>query len=333
MAQVMLGESCNLLRYGNQVYSISSSGLTSVGFTSTIQASSSDLQYLISGGILYKYSAATNSYSQFRTLAGHSTYWISSSSNKIVAWGADAAPSGPKFTINQTIYAILDNSGSANVFFQQNFQAFESVGQRIQVHVSPLMRKLHYEYIATASGTSPTVYLYDLDWTTPASSQLTLGNPSSYLDVIKSVTTYTKQNFYFGDYYWVVRNDTSSSGAGTKVESTYQFLGDEVLPLRQRNLAANELTSSPYMTYIDDYFLEELIVLDLYANGDATYPGYNIYEYSYGNLASTVRVIPPPPSDYINYNLPSATTTLTSSTKLEWDQLSVSATTVFTRIK
>lgn len=75
------------------------------------------------------------------------------------------------------------------------------------------------------------------------------------------------------------------------------------------------------------------MVLDLYANADATYPGYDIYEYSYGNLASTVRVIPPSPSDYISYYLPNATTTLTSDTQLEWDQLDVSTNTIFTRLK
>lgn len=91
------------------------------------------------------------------------------------------------------------------------------------------------------------------------------------------------------------------------------------------------------MTYIDKYFLEELIVLDLYFNqytsGGSTISGYDIYEYSYGNLASTIRIIPPAPTDYINYNLPAATTTLTSTTTLEWDQLTVTANTVFTRLK
>jgi len=53
------------------------------------------------------------------------------------------------------------------------------------------------------------------------------------------MTVFTKENFYLGDYYWVIRNDTGSTGNGTKVESTYQFLGEEVIPLRQRTLSAS----------------------------------------------------------------------------------------------
>ena len=63
-------------------------------------------------------------------------------------------------------------------------------------------------------------------------------------------------------------------------ESTYQFMGEELIPLRFRDLTAEELVSSIYMTYVDDFFFKQLYVLDLYHNGDSTYPGYDIYEYS-----------------------------------------------------
>lgn len=123
MATLKLGESCNLLKYGNQVYKISASGLVSTNFPAAIQDSSSDLKYLISANILFKYSAASNSYSQLATLASHTTYSIYTWLNQIVAWGASSTSSGSKFIVNQTIYAILDNSGSANIFYQQNILA------------------------------------------------------------------------------------------------------------------------------------------------------------------------------------------------------------------
>jgi len=117
MSQAILDESCSLMRYGNQVYTISQNGLTSTNFGSGILASSSDLQYLVSGTMLYKYSSSANSYAQFTTLTSYSSYFIKSSSNKIVVWGASAVPSGSKYTVDQTVYAILDNSGSANAFY------------------------------------------------------------------------------------------------------------------------------------------------------------------------------------------------------------------------
>ena len=73
------------------------------------------------------------------------------------------------------------------------------------------------------------------------------------------------------------------------------------------------------MTYIDPYFIRKLFVLDLYDNANLNYPGYDIYEYSYGNLAQTIRVIPPTRSIYFNTTLPASISTVTSPNRLQWD--------------
>ena len=75
------------------------------------------------------------------------------------------------------------------------------------------------------------------------------------------------------------------------------------------------------MTYIDEYFLNQLFVLDLYFNSDSTYPGYDVYEYSFGNLAQTIRVIPPAPSIYFNVTLPSSSSVVASYFLLEWTMI------------
>lgn len=54
----------------------------------------------------------------------------------------------------------------------------------------------------------------------------------------------------------------------------------------------------------------------MYYNGDSSYPGYNIYEFSFGNLAQTVRIIPPTKSIYFNTTLSSPLNNLIASTKL-----------------
>jgi len=120
-------------------------------------------------------------------------------------------------------------------------------------------------------------------------------------------------NYFLGDYYLVIRN--------ANTESTYQFIGSELIPLRFRNLTASELASNLYMTYIDEYFLNQLYVLDLYYNGDSTYPGYDVYEYSFGNLARTIRVIPPVPSIYFNVTLPASSSSVSSPKRLEWTMI------------
>lgn len=72
-------------------------------------------------------------------------------------------------------------------------------------------------------------------------------------------------------------------------------------------------------------------MLDLYYNGDTNYPGYDIYEYTYGNLAQTIRVIPPPPSEYINIPLPTSTSTTESPNRLSLDIMDVNTNSIYYR--
>lgn len=45
------------MRYNDQVYKITTNGLVSTNFASTIQSSTSDLQYLVAANVLYRYAA------------------------------------------------------------------------------------------------------------------------------------------------------------------------------------------------------------------------------------------------------------------------------------
>jgi hypothetical protein len=109
-------------------------------------------------------------------------------------------------------------------------------------------------------------------------------------------------------------------------------MGSEIIALRMRDLSSNELASVLYMTYIDSYFLYSLTVLDLYYNSNSTYPGFAVYGYNYGSIASTVRVIPPTPSEYLNFTLPTFTSKVESASpsgRLQWDMLDVTTNTVY----
>lgn len=163
-------------------------------------------------------------------LASHSSYWVKSYSNQVVIWGATATPSGPKYTVSQNIYAILDNvniqdTSAANIFYQDSFEAYENVGTYVPVKVSPYLTKIHYEYFVNASTTAKSLFLLDIDWWTASAYQVTHGNPTAYNEVTQNMNSFTQQNYYLGDYYWIIRNDSSSTGNGTAVESTYQFVG------------------------------------------------------------------------------------------------------------
>jgi len=75
--------------------------------------------------------------------------------------------------------------------------------------------------------------------------------------------------------------------------------------MRTRTLSASE--ANCYKTYIDDYYTENLIILNLYDNGltPAANRGYYVYSFAYANLASTFQVVPPTVPAYISFATPS----------------------------
>lgn len=308
MSNVLLGENCDLFKYSNQIFTVSSTGVSAVsGLSSPIQATSSDLQYVVSGNTLSKYSGS-GSYSFFTSLTSHTNYWVRSFYNQIIVWGASSTSNGNGTnTVSQNINFILD-SGSAQVLEQISFTAFNNINSQVQVSISPEMTKVLFEYQASSSNTTTTVSLYDINWYTPAVYNVSLVNPLSFSQSKGNIATFTMTNFNLGDYYLVIRNGS--------IESTYQFIGEELIPLRTRTLQSWETNTAFYMTYVDDYFLNQLYVLDLYYNGDSSFPGYDIYEYSYGNLAQTVRIIPPAQTIYFNTTLPAANNLIFSSKRL-----------------
>jgi hypothetical protein len=59
------------------------------------------------------------------------------------------------------------------------------------------------------------------------------------------------------------------------------------------------------MIAIDQFYLNSLVVLDLYLTANAK--GYSVYSFSYGSLASMVKIIPAPIPAYLSFNYPAYT--------------------------
>jgi hypothetical protein len=139
MANVLLDQSCESLRYGNNIWSISITGslTTLTGFGSSIMASSSDLQYVVASNTLYRRSSTTG-YTALTVLATQTNYWVKSWLNRVVVWGStSSAGTNGTYDITQTVYAILDNNGAANVFLTRSISSFSNLGTSVPVHISP----------------------------------------------------------------------------------------------------------------------------------------------------------------------------------------------------
>ena len=92
--------------------------------------------------------------------------------------------------------------------------------------------------------------------------------------------------------------------------------------MRSRTLSPSEVTKNRKI-YVDDYYSDNLLILDLYYNGLETNKGYDVYSFSYGNLASTIKVIPPVEPPYLTFTSSAFTSSLSLQDSYSWIYTSI----------
>ena len=205
---------------------ISTTGISlASGLPSLVQAQSSDLYYVVSGNSLYSYS--TGVFSSLKSFAGFEKYGISSYSNQIIVWGANSTGSANNFIVTQFVQILKVNSGSVSLISTLSFNAFSSLTDYVVMRTSPLLTKLYFEYLENPLNTSSTISIYDIDFENSIITSIIMKNPSNYLTTTSFMSSFASDNFFLGDYYLVVRNNSGSShaNASAAVEATYQFMG------------------------------------------------------------------------------------------------------------
>jgi hypothetical protein len=178
------------------------------------------------------------------------------------------------------------------------------------------MTKIHYQYY---TGLNLTIVINEVDFNGQDVSVITFQSRTQFLTTTSQMNAFTNANYFLGDYYLIIRNDSSiqTPNSGTYVEEAYSFMGETLIYLRTRNLLASEVGKC-FRTYIDDFFLDGLVVLNLYDNGLTTNKGYDIYSYSYGSLASTIKVVPVAVPSYLTFTPSTYTSSVISSSSFSW---------------
>ena len=95
--------------------------------------------------------------------------------------------------------------------------------------------------------------------------------------------------------------------------------------MRSRTLSSSEVTKNRKI-FVDDYYSDNLLILDLYYNGLDTNKGYDIYSFSYGNLASTIKVVPPVDPPYLTFTPSAFTSSLSLQDSYSWIYNNIGAT-------
>ena len=124
LSSLVVGEYCKSISFMNQIYNVQSTKLVVRPTLSNIQAFSSDFGYIVANNALLSYSSASNSYITLMNLTSYTKYNVVSLDNHIIVWGSSYQTSNLKYSVTQTVYALLDQSGVAKPILTKVITAF-----------------------------------------------------------------------------------------------------------------------------------------------------------------------------------------------------------------
>jgi hypothetical protein len=176
---------------------------------------------------------------------------------------------------------------------------FTLIGQFSIIGILPLPDTLS-NYTFIPYGASPQLSKIGIVYKSVNSSILTIVKSIDYVNntiidlnfqdinrligTVSGIPPYSNQ-YYLGDYYYIQRNITaynSSNPQNQAVEEAYQYVGNQIVFLKDRNLTGKEFTDFKLIV-ADTSYTNQLVVLV----GYNTTAGLEVDQYAYGNVTIT----------------------------------------------
>lgn len=209
LSTLQVGEGCKLISLGTKVYTLSSTSLTLINtFSSAIQASSADLTYVISGGLLYRLQSGT--YRQIQTLTTFNQYKIRSLQDQLVIYGWSSTSSADNITtVNMRLYVCMFQT-SLTIINNFNITSTNSPINYIPVMISPSLTKIHY---VSYTGSAITHVFKQVDFSGKTVTDIEQKSADRFLSTTANMNQFSQSNYFLGDSHLVIRNDSSSAGS------------------------------------------------------------------------------------------------------------------------
>lgn len=138
------------------------------------------------------------------------------------------------------------------------------------------------------------------------------------------MNSFSPSNYFLGDGHLVIRNDSNAS-ASNYFEEGYEFVGSTLIFLRGRILGSAEALNCFRMSIDYSVASSGLTILDLYPDNTGSDFSYDIYSFSYGSLASLIKVIPEVEPTYLTFTPPASSTAFADNPDFTWIYLASGA--------
>lgn len=268
-------------------------------------------------------------YDQIYQFPTHAEYTIKAVANRILITSTNSTPfqnqyNWTQYFVNQTLYFFLDDPTNGLTLMASSTVRGIGWSSRLEVYSSPQLTKLGFGYIPLNSNDT-VVVSKTVDYANLQVNDLT---PKDFTRFMTTMTGSQPRHFDFSDYYMVARNDSNlqNNPSGQPVEEAFQFVGNQIVSFRSRNLSGDTELNKFARIAVDTFYPNELVVLNTYKvidNSTNNTVGFQVVEYDYGSLASMSIIIPQAPPPFLNFTVPTSTSSITSPTLFEWAYFNV----------
>jgi hypothetical protein len=308
-------ESCTAGLLGDKAYYLTSpTEATIIGIPSGWQVESytESFEYGITNSKLYKLNTDTFQYDLIYTFDKFRTFTLKEYYGRMIITGANGTTSNSSdpYALNnflQKVYIFYTSASGALTLLNSITLSGSAYGQdNIPVYCSPQLTKMGFSYIPAGSNSTQQIFAKSIDYLNKNVIDITYSDPVHAFETFSTSNSY---EFDFSDYFLAVRNASglSRNASATAVEEVYQFIGNKIVYFDKRVLNTSLETDpgSFVQMYVDRYYTNSLVLLDIYNKADGT--GSLIYEVQYGNYADRTRIVPAAVSPFIKFALPTNT--------------------------
>lgn len=264
-------------------------------------------------------------YNQIYSFPNSDYFTITAAANRIIITAANSTLFNNSFnnytqySINETIYFFLDDPLNNLTLLGTKTVSGTNYNVRFDIYYSPQLTKMGFGYTPLNLNTT-LIVAKSIDY---ANKQVNDLVPQDFTHFLTTMSGTTPNEFDFSDYYMVARNTSNKdhNPTGQVVEEAYQFVGNQIVFFRARNLTSDLELTKFNKTFVDPFYTSKLVVLDVYSvldNLTNSTIGFSVIQNDYGSLASMSVIVPQPIPPYINFTVPASTATYNSPTSFEW---------------
>lgn len=202
------------------LFRLTSSGLVPVNVPAgwEVRSSSEWIQYGVASNILYRFDPQNGTFASIHTFPSNQAYAFKNAQGKLLVVAANMSSGNNTTIYYQRKYLFQISTNSSSLITQFQYTAMVPVVANMTAPpvypflASPMLTKLGAVFNAPNS-TSPTIIIKSIDSNTNTVTDLTFQEPRRFLATIDSTPIDGPK--FFGDYFFVVRNDSANPIANT----------------------------------------------------------------------------------------------------------------------